>query len=53
MLLGTLAAHAFFGLALMQDTWLLAPGFFKALDLPWVPDLLSDQQLGGAIAGGR
>lgn len=50
--LGTLAAHAFFGLALMQGTWLLAPGFFKAVQVPWVPDLLADQQVGGGIAWG-
>lgn len=52
VLLGTLAAHAFFGLGLMQGTWLLAPGFYKAIEVPWVDDLLSDQQVGGAIAWG-
>jgi putative copper resistance protein D len=52
VLFGTLAAHAFFGLALMQGNWLLAPGFFKTIALPWVPDLIADQQLGGSIAWG-
>ncbi|MGB3257415.1 MAG: cytochrome c oxidase assembly protein [Ornithinimicrobium sp.] len=52
VLLATLAAHAFFGLALMTGTWLLAPGFFKELGLSWGPDLLDDQQLGGGIAWG-
>lgn len=52
ILIGTLAAHAFFGLALMQGTWLLAPGFFKTIDLDYVPDLLADQQLAGGIAWG-
>ena len=52
VLLGTLAAHAFFGLSLMMGTWLLAPEFYKALDVPWVDDLLRDQQIGGAIAWG-
>ncbi|WP_097188718.1 cytochrome c oxidase assembly protein [Ornithinimicrobium cerasi] len=52
VLIGTLAAHAFFGLALMQGSWLLAPEFFKTLAVPWVPDLLVDQQLGGTIAWG-
>ncbi|MGO0577373.1 cytochrome c oxidase assembly protein [Ornithinimicrobium panacihumi] len=52
VLLATLAGHAFFGLALMQGTWLLAPEFFKTLALPYVPDLLADQQLGGTIAWG-
>lgn len=52
VLFATLAAHAFFGLALMSGTWLLAPGFFRSLELGWVPDLLADQQLGGSIAWG-
>lgn len=52
VLLATLAAHAFFGLALMQGTWLLAPEFFKTVDLPFVDSLIADQQLGGTIAWG-
>ncbi|CAN5521303.1 cytochrome c oxidase assembly protein [soil metagenome] len=52
VLLATLAAHAFFGLALMSGTWLLAPEFFKEINLSWGPDLLDDQQLGGGIAWG-
>lgn len=52
VLLATLAAHAFFGLSIMQGTWLLAPEFYKTLAVPWVPDLLVDQQLGGTIAWG-
>lgn len=52
VLFATLAAHAFFGLAMMTGTWLLAPEFFKQMQLPWVPDLLADQQLGGGIAWG-
>lgn len=52
VLFGTLATHAFFGLSIMTGTWLLAPGFFKTVDLPYVPDLLADQQLGGTIAWG-
>ncbi|GGK78646.1 cytochrome c oxidase assembly protein [Ornithinimicrobium pekingense] len=52
VLLGTLAAHAFFALALMQGVFLLAPEFYKTVAVPWVPDLLADQQLGGTIAWG-
>ena len=52
VLLATLAGHAFFGLSIMQGAWLLAPEFFKAIEVPWVPDLLADQQLGGTIAWG-
>ncbi len=50
VLLVTLAAHAFFGVALMSGTTLLAPEFFSALQLPWVPNPLEDQQLAGSIA---
>ncbi len=52
VLFATLAGHAFFALSIMSGSWLLAPGFFKALELSWVPDLLADQQLGGSIAWG-
>lgn len=52
VLLATLAAHAFFGLSIFQGGWLLAPGFYKTIDVPWVEDLLTDQQLGGGIAWG-
>ncbi|QDO87325.1 cytochrome C oxidase assembly protein [Ornithinimicrobium ciconiae] len=52
VLIGTLAAHAFFGLALMTGNWLLAPTFFKTIDMPGVDDLLADQQLAGMIAWG-
>lgn len=52
VLLVTLAAHAFFGVALMSGTALLVPDFFTALQLPWVPDPLADQQLAGSVAWG-
>ncbi len=52
VLFATLTSHAFFGVAMMQGTFLLAPGFFKSLDLAWVGDLIDDQQRGGAIAWG-
>ncbi|AXH96326.1 cytochrome c oxidase assembly protein [Ornithinimicrobium avium] len=52
VLLVTLASHAFFGLSIFQGGWLLAPEFFKTIDVPWVQDLLADQQLGGGIAWG-
>ncbi len=52
VLFATISFHAFFGVALAQGTTLLAPGFFGAVRMPWVPDLLADQQRGGAIAWG-
>ena len=50
LLLATMAFHAFFGVALMQGTQLLAPDWFAALDP--TADLLADQQEGGDIAWG-
>ncbi|MGI4896545.1 MAG: cytochrome c oxidase assembly protein, partial [Janthinobacterium lividum] len=50
LLLATMAFHAFFGVALMQGTALLAPDWFAAVD-PGV-DLLASQQEGGDIAWG-
>jgi cytochrome c oxidase assembly factor CtaG/putative copper export protein len=52
ILFGTISFHAFFGVALTSGTTLLAPGFFQALHLPWVVDLLADQRTGGAVAWG-
>ncbi|SNC65441.1 putative copper resistance protein D [Kytococcus aerolatus] len=52
VLIATLAGHAFFGVAMMMGTYLLAPDFFTSLNLPWVTDLVADQQLGGGIAWG-
>ena len=52
LLFATLSFHAFFGIAIIQETTLLAGPFFGILDLPWVPDPLADQRLGGGIAWG-
>jgi len=52
ILLVTISFHAFFGVALMSGTTLLAPDFFGQLHLPWVPDPIADQQQGGGIAWG-
>ena len=48
----TISFHAFFGVALTTGTALLAPGFYRNLDLPWAVDLLADQRNGGAVAWG-
>jgi putative copper resistance protein D len=42
--------HAFFGVALMSASQVIGGGFYRALALPWVPDPLRDQQLGGGLA---
>lgn len=52
LLFATMAAHAFFGLALMSTTELLAADYFGALGLPWGVDALADQRDAGEIAWG-
>jgi putative copper resistance protein D len=51
VLLAVTALHVAAGLALSRSTQVLAPDFFKELHLPWVTDLLADQQRGGALYG--
>jgi cytochrome c oxidase assembly factor CtaG/putative copper export protein len=52
ILFGTISFHAFFGVALVSGTTLLAPTFFQGLHLPWAVDLLADQRTGGAAGWG-
>ncbi|RJQ72345.1 copper resistance protein CopD [Pseudonocardiaceae bacterium YIM PH 21723] len=42
--------HAFFGIALMSSGSVIGVNFYSQLGLPWVPDLLADQRLGGGLA---
>jgi cytochrome c oxidase assembly factor CtaG/putative copper export protein len=48
LLLGTMAMHAFFGLAIMSSTGLLLADWYGAMG--WGTDALVDQQTGGGIA---
>jgi cytochrome c oxidase assembly factor CtaG len=50
LLLAAMPFHAFFGVALMGAGTVIGEQFFRQLALPWVPDLLADQNLGGGIA---
>lgn len=52
VLLVTISFHAFFGVALMTGTTLLAPEFFTQVHVSWIPDVLADQRLGGSYAWG-
>lgn len=52
ILFATVSFHAFFGVALTGSEQLLAPDFFRALDLPWMTDPLADQHTAGEIAWG-
>ena len=48
----TISFHAFFGVAMQSTNTLLAGGFFERIAVPWVPDVLTDQSMGGTIAWG-
>ncbi|GAA2017232.1 cytochrome c oxidase assembly protein [Terrabacter terrae] len=50
VLFATISFHAFFGVAMVTGTTLLAGDFFTAIRMPWVPDPLADQRLGGGVA---
>ena len=52
LLLATLGFHAFFGVAIMGGTGLLAADYFGNLGRTWGPSALLDQQMGGAVAWG-
>ena len=41
--------HLFMGVYLMQLNVIAAEGFYRSLELPWNPDLLADQKVGGGI----
>jgi putative copper resistance protein D len=49
LLFAAMPFHAFFSIALMSTTELLAPGYYRRLDRPYWTDLLGDQHLGGGI----
>lgn len=50
MVFASLPFHAFFGVALMSTDNVIARSYYQSLMLPWAPDLMSDQRLGGGIA---
>lgn len=52
LLIGTMAFHAFFGVAMMSDTSLLLADWYGAMGREWGVDPLRDQADGGAIAWG-
>jgi putative copper resistance protein D len=49
LLFAAMPFHAFFSIALMSGTELLAPGYYHRLDRPYWTGLLADQHLGGGI----
>ncbi len=50
MVFASIPLHAFFGVVLMGMDIILGERFYRSLQLPWQPDLLADQHLGGSIA---
>jgi putative copper resistance protein D len=52
LLLATMGFHAFFGVAIMGGTGLLAADYFGNLGRTWGQSALLDQQTGGAVAWG-
>ncbi len=50
ILFASVPFHAFFGVALMSSATVIGAEFYRALALPWVPDPLQDQRLGGGLA---
>ena len=50
VLFATIAFHAFFGVAMITGTAILGGDFFESIAIPWVPDRLADQRLGGGVA---
>ncbi len=50
VLFASVPFHAFFGVALMASDQVIGRFFYSGLRLPWVPDLLADQRLGGGLA---
>ncbi|MGY2744751.1 cytochrome c oxidase assembly protein [Arthrobacter sp. UYCu723] len=52
LLLATMGFHAFFGVAIMGGTGLLAADYFGNLGRTWGNSALLDQQMGGAVAWG-
>jgi putative copper resistance protein D len=52
LLFATMVFHAFFGVALMSQTTLLAADWFGNMGRPWGLSAIADQQRGGSIAWG-
>ena len=50
LLLASMPFHAFFGVAVFGAGTVIGQRFYGDLALPWVPDLLADQSLGGGVA---
>ncbi|GAB49939.1 hypothetical protein MOPEL_135_01770 [Mobilicoccus pelagius NBRC 104925] len=52
LLFATMSFHAFFGVVITSMSTLLGGDYFRQLNLPWVGDLMADQEKGGLITWG-
>lgn len=50
MVFASMPFHAFFGITVMMSSTVIGESYYRGLDLPWVPNLLADQRLGGGLA---
>ncbi|GAA3689113.1 cytochrome c oxidase assembly protein [Gordonia hankookensis] len=50
IVMGSLPFHAFFGVALMMTSAVIAEGYYRSLNLPFAYNLFDDQRAGGGIA---
>lgn len=50
LLFAVMPFHAFFGIATMTMTTAIGGTFYRSLALPWLPSVIDNQHLGGAIA---
>lgn len=47
MLFAVMPFHAFFAVAVLSTEGIIAENYYRSLALPWMTDLLEDQQIGG------
>ena len=50
LVMASIPFHAFFGIALMMTTAVIAETYYRGLNLPWNYGLFDDQRVGGGIA---
>ncbi|MBM7368448.1 cytochrome c oxidase assembly protein [Gordonia hydrophobica] len=50
VVMGSLPFHAFFGVALMMTSGIIAEKWYVSLQHPWAYDMAADQRVGGGIA---
>lgn len=50
LLMVSIPFHAFFAVAVMSASYVIAEGFYQRLDRPYATDLLRDQYVGGGFA---